>query len=140
MKPTILAVVMTLTAPPLHAEPPRDTRVAAAFPPAIKLALYARMRDNLAALQAIQQALAQNDFANAAEVAETRLGISSLGPHNARQQPFMPEPMQHLGMSMHRAATDFAVVAQERDMSKALAALAKTTALCVACHASYRAK
>lgn len=140
MKLVITAVAVIFIALTARAEPARDTRIAAVFPPQIKLALYARMRDNLAALQTIQQALAANDFAAAADTAEMRLGISSLGPHNARQQPFMPEPMQHLGMTMHRAATEFATVAQERDMQAALAALAKMTALCVACHASYRAQ
>lgn len=117
-----------------------DGRQVANFPPPIKQALKQRMRENLAHVQEIQTALATADFTRAAEVAEYKLGLSSLGPHNARQAPYMPPAMRHLGMGMHSAASRFAVVAQEGDMQRALEGLAELTAHCVACHATYRAK
>jgi hypothetical protein len=56
----------------------------------------------------------------------------------------MPKGMQELGTAMHRSASQFYVVAQEtevtRDFQKTLTALAKVTATCVACHASYQFK
>lgn len=117
-----------------------DTRELVAFPLPIKQAMLMRMRRNLADIQRIQQALAEGNFEAAADVAEYSLGLSSLGPHNARQAPFMPEPMQQMGMQMHAASSRLARTAQEADLEKSLAGLAELTAYCVACHAAYGAK
>jgi len=99
-----------------------------------------RMRRNLSDVHEIQLALAESNFERAAEVAEFSLGLSSLGPHNARQAPYMSTEMQHLGMEMHSASSRVARAAQEADTMKALQALAQVTGLCVSCHAIYRAK
>ena len=103
------------------------------------------MRDHLLALQEIQQALADGAYDRAAEVAETRLGMTSLRAHGAHDvAKFMPEGMQAAGTAMHRSASRFAVEAANAgatgDARKALAALADVTAQCVACHAAYRMK
>jgi len=79
-----------------------------------------RMRRNLSDVHEIQSALAESNFERAAEVAEFSLGLSSLGPHNARQAPYMPPEMQHLGMEMHSASSRVARTAQEADAMKAL--------------------
>lgn len=86
-----------------------------------------------------QRVATKSDFDRVAEIAEFSLGLSSLGPHNARQAPYMPEPMQRLGRAMHAAASRVALTAQEADRAKTLAALAELTGHCVACHATYRA-
>ena len=117
-----------------------DTRLAVEFPEGIKQAMLERMRRNLSDVHEIQKALAESDYDRAADVAENSLGLSSLGPHNARQAPFMPEAMQHMGMEMHRASSRVARAAQEADTMKALGALSQVTGLCVGCHAVYRAK
>ena len=118
----------------------QDTRLAVDFPEGIKQAMLERMRRNLSDIHEIQKALAESDYERAADVAENSLGVSSLGPHNARQAPYMPEAMQHLGMEMHRASSRVARAAQEADTTKALRGLAEVTGTCVACHALYRAK
>lgn len=118
----------------------QDNRIVVEFPAPIKQALRERMRRNLSDIHRIQKALAEADFDNAANVAEHSLGLSSLGPHNARQSPHMPVAMQHMGMEMHRASSRVALAAQEGDMKNALSKLAEVTALCVGCHATYRAK
>lgn len=55
---------------------------------------------------------------------------------------FMPEGMRNIGLSMHQAASDFAVEANKTGKSgnpkQALAALSKVTQQCAACHASYK--
>ena len=99
-----------------------------------------RMRRHLSNIHEIQKALAESDYERVADVAENSLWVSSLGPHNARQAPFMPEAMQHMGMEMHRASSRAARAAQEADTTKALGALSQVTGLCVGCHAVYRAK
>lgn len=123
-----------------HEPASKDARVAVDFPPDIKQAMLERMRRNLSDIHRIQQALAAADFDRAVRVGENSLGLSSLGPHNARQSPYMPEAMRQLGIQMHRASSRFAVAAQEGDLPKALEKLSEVTGLCVACHATYRAK
>lgn len=118
----------------------KDTRIEVAFPDEIKQAMLTRMRRHLLNIHQIQASLAKGDFDQAAEVAEFSLGLSSLGPHNAHQAPYMPPAMQHLGMEMHQASSRVAVAAQEGDALKALDKLSQVTATCVGCHAAYRAK
>lgn len=117
-----------------------DLRQEADFPPPIKVALKQRMRENLMYVNQIETAIAANDMDRAAELAEFKLGLSSLGPHNARQEPYMPEGMRHLGMEMHKASSRLARVTQEGDQLTALRSLSEVTTLCVACHATYRVR
>ena len=139
---TMTTSLPILAAGPIHHKPAEinDTRVVVEFPVGIKEAMLERMRRNLSDVHEIQKALAEANFERAAEVAEFSLGLSSLGPHNARQAPYMPSAMQHLGMEMHGASSRVARAAQEADAIKALGALSQVTGLCVGCHAVYRAK
>ncbi len=120
-----------------------DPRQLVAFPEPMRLHTITSMRDHLLALQEIDVALSKNDFDAAARVAEQRLGMSSLEAHGAAHlAPFMPEAMQRIGTEMHRAASRFAVAAENasvgNDVRPALAALGDVMAQCVACHAAYR--
>ncbi len=120
-----------------------DLRELVALPPPMHMHMLSNMRDHLSTLQQIDEALSRNDFTSAATIAETRLGLSSLEAHDAAHlAPFMPKPMQALGTEMHRAASRFAVEAQDasasNDIRRPLAALATVMQQCVACHAAYR--
>jgi len=120
-----------------------DSRELVQMPDGIEQPMLANMRDHLQALQEIQSAIAQDKFDEAAGIAESRLGMSSLGSHGAHDiAPFMPDGMQQAGTGMHRAASRFAIIAKDAavtgDAKPALAALAAVTAQCVACHAGYR--
>jgi len=120
-----------------------DSRVLVRFPEPMRLHTMANMRDHLQSLQEIDVALARGDFDKAASIAETRLGLSSLEAHGASHlAPYMPKGMQETGSNMHRAASRFAVEAQNasvsNDVKPALAALATVMEQCVACHAAYR--
>jgi hypothetical protein len=120
-----------------------DTRVAVRFPPALREHTLANMRDHLATLQQVQEALASAAYDRAAELAEHRLGLSSLEAHGAHEVArYMPAGMQEAGSAMHRAASRFAIEATNAgatgDAKPALAALATLTGQCVACHAAYR--
>lgn len=142
----IAAFIMASTAPTFAVSgdagivAPEDTRIMVEFDDTIKQALLARMRHHLSDIYEIQEALAKSNFKRVAEIAENSLGLSSLGPPNTRIGPFMPAPMQKLGMEVHRASSHLAVVAQEGDMAKTLESLSEVTGKCVACHAVYRAK
>lgn len=121
-----------------------DSRTLVTMPAPMVQHLLANMRDHLAAITAIQQALGKGEFQRAADIAEKKIGLSSLDAHGASHMaPFMPKPMQEIGSAMHKAASRFAVVAQEAaadaNAMRAIAALAEVTQQCVACHAAYRA-
>lgn len=116
-----------------------DMREKVQLPPPMREHMMANMRDHLSSLSDIQAALAQDDFDKAADIAEARLGFSSLAAHNAAHMAaYMPKAMQAIGTRMHSAASQFARTAQERDGKQAMADLAAITAQCVACHAAYR--
>jgi hypothetical protein len=122
-----------------------DMRQAVVFPATLKEHTLASMRSHLQTLSEIQGYLAKDDFDRAADVAEKRLGMSSLPLHGAHEiAKYMPKGMQEAGTAMHRSASRFALIAQEasinRDLPRALAALNRITQSCVACHAGYRLK
>jgi hypothetical protein len=144
----ILAGLSLAAAPLAFAQQPEhshDSRIAVSFPAALKEHTLANMRDHLQTLSEIQGYLATQDFDRAADIAEKRLGMSSLSLHGAHEvAKYMPKGMQDAGTAMHRSASQFAVATQEagidRDVPRALAALNRVTQACVACHAGYRLK
>jgi len=126
-----------------HAVPAPDTRVLVPFPEMLRTHTRANMRDHLLALSEIQDLLARGAYDKASETAEQRLGMSSLGLHGAHDvAKFMPQGMQAAGTAMHRSASQFAIVAKDAsvtgDLKASVAALARVSQTCVACHAAYR--
>lgn len=122
-----------------------DPRELVAFPAPLAAHTLTNMRDHLVALQEITAALGRGETAAAAKIAETRLGMSSLELHNAHEAAqFMPPGMQAAGSEMHRAASRFALEAQNAgvtgDLKPALGALAAVMEACATCHAGYRLK
>ena len=122
-----------------------DTRAFVAFPPELVAHTIANMRDHLAALQEIDLALSRGEPQTAADIAEKRLGMSSLTLHGAAEVArYMPQGMQDAGTAMHRAASRFAIAAQTAgatgELKPALGALSEVMSACVGCHASYRLK
>lgn len=120
-----------------------DPRRLVSFPDDMRTHTLTSMRDHLLALAQIQDALANGAFDEAAQIAEQRLGMTSLKAHGAHESSkFMPQGMQEIGTAMHHGASRFAIEAQNAsasgDLKPALAALARTTQACVACHAGYR--
>ena len=121
-----------------------DPRQLVKMPAPMVQHLLGNMRDHLQALTEIQQALGKSEFQRAADIAEKRIGMSSLDAHGAAHMaPFMPKGMQDIGTAMHRAASQFAVAAQDASADgnalRAIGALARVTEQCVACHAGFRA-
>jgi len=113
------------------------------MPPMMQEHMLGNMRDHLRALQEIEAALAKKDFDKVADIAEQRLGLSSLEAHGAAHMaPYMPKPMQDIGTAMHRAASRLAQTAQEAavegDMAPVQEGLAALLRQCVACHETYR--
>lgn len=121
----------------VHAD--EDTRQLVELPEMMQQHMLSNMRDHLVAINEIITSLANEELAKAAEVAESRLGMSSLQSHGAgHMAKFMPEGMRQAGTNMHRAASRFAITAQEGEVRPAYKALSELTSACVACHAGYR--
>jgi hypothetical protein len=139
-------------------------RLPVAFPVGVREQFLSNMRGHLVALGDILSAMSTTQYAKAADIAETRLGMNSPGAAGCKigdlpgapaaspavehaehpMQQFMPPSMRHVGLEMHEAASEFAVearkAAQTGDPTRALAALATVTQRCAACHAGYAAR
>ncbi|WP_230646788.1 hypothetical protein [Bradyrhizobium sp. Leaf401] len=121
----------------------KDTRQLVKFPRELIEHTMANMRDHLLTLQQINEALAAGEPEKAGKLAEQRLGMSSLGLHGAAEvAKYMPPGMQDAGTSMHKAASRFAIQAQNvavtGEMKPAVGALSEVMSACVGCHAGYR--
>jgi hypothetical protein len=112
-----------------------DTRQLVQLPEMMQQHMMSNMRDHLVAINAILVTLGNGEMDEAAEIAEQRLGMSSLESHMAK---FMPEGMRHAGTSMHRAASRFALKAQEGELLPGYTMLSNVTSACVTCHSGYR--
>lgn len=128
-----------------HAAAGTDTRILVRFPSELVDHTLANMRDHLLALQEINEALAKGQNDRASTIAERRLGMTSLQLHGAHEvSKYMPQGMQDVGTTMHRAASRFAIEAQNSDVTgdlrPALGVLGEVMRACVGCHAEYRFK
>ena len=116
-----------------------DTRKLVEMPEMMKAHQLANMRDHLMAINEILLAMGNDEFDSAAKIAEERLGMSSLGSHGASHMArVIPKEMGAIGTSMHRAASRFALKAEEGEPLPAYKALQEVTSACVACHAAYK--
>jgi hypothetical protein len=116
-----------------------DNRQLIQLPQMMQHHMLSNMRDHLVSLNEILANMANGKLDQAADIAEHRLGMSSLELHGASHMaPYMPEGMRRAGTNMHRAASRFALKAQEGDPLPAYRALSEVTASCVACHSGYR--
>jgi hypothetical protein len=143
VKQCVLLVLSALFLLDAAAADDADRRERVALPEMMQRHMLANMRDHLLAIAQVQDALADGSFDAAGSIAEERLGMSSLASHGASHMaPYMPEPMRAIGSQMHRAASQFALIAQDasvdQDLPRALKSLSAITRQCVACHAAYR--
>ncbi len=118
-----------------------DMRIPVELPEMMQQHMLSNMRDHLSAINEILVYLGDDELDKAAEVAEYRLGMSSLESHGASHMAkFMPKGMRQTGTTMHKAASRFALKAQEGEPLAAYKALSEITAACVACHSGYKVK
>ena len=118
-----------------------DTRQLVKLPEIMQQHMMSNMRDHLVAINEILVYLSNNELDKAADIAEQRLGMSSLGTHDASHMAgFMPKGMRASGTAMHKNASRFALKAQEGNLISAYKSLSLVTSSCVACHSAYRIK
>ncbi len=133
---TILFTLLTLSGT-LYAN--EDSREFVEMPLMMQQHMMTNMRDHLVAINEILTNMSNGDLDKAAEIAEIRLGMSSLNSHGASHMAkFMPEGMAKAGTEMHHAASRFALKAEEGELAPAYKALSELTASCVACHSGYK--
>ena len=140
---TIAAILLLSSASVGRAQ---DARALVKLPEPMQEHMLGNMRDHLVTLNEIIGNVADGKYDAAAKLAEQRLGMSSLGLHGAAHlAPFMPQPMQDIGTSMHHAASRLALVLQDTSVSPSVdtmrdvsRAIHEVTATCTACHAGYR--
>lgn len=136
---TIFVIVGFLSGFTSNAFAEEDKRQLVVMPKMMQEHQLANMRDHLMAINEILLNMGKGDLDKAGEIAEKRLGMSSLGDHGAKHMgKVMPKEMRAIGTSMHKAASRFALKAEEGDALPAYKALQEITAACVACHAGYR--
>ena len=140
-----LAITVSLS---VSAGEMKDTRTLIKLPSDIEKKMLVNMRDHIAALDHIIQAVKSGEYDKAQEVAESRLGWSSLVRRGDQEVAnHWAKPMQKMADQMYRSASDFAHVAQNASVEdskesyqKVLSALGDITAACRGCHASYRVR
>lgn len=123
--------------------PASDLRPLVSMPDQARQFMREDMLGLLSALNEIIGYLAENNLDAAADVAESRMGKSSMGKHRATGMGpgrFMPLEMRKIAWGMHESATAFSQIAKEGDLKAAYTALQNVTASCVACHYSYRTR
>ncbi|MGE5506818.1 MAG: hypothetical protein ACM31L_20520 [Actinomycetota bacterium] len=142
---TACTVALLLAALPARAE---DARQLVKLPAPMQEHMLANMRDHLASLNDLLAALAAGDVQKAGDIAENRIGMSSLGAHGSDHlAQFMPAPMREMGMNLHHAASRLAVAAADAEVEntpaaqrKVYGALHDITDACNACHTAYRVR
>ncbi len=120
-----------------------DARQLVKMSPEARAEMRAEMLDFQTALHLIVTALGEGKLGEAADTAESQIGLSAMGRHrnapaNARPGMYMPNEMHAIARGMHASASDFAKAARSGEPSKALAALQPVTGACVTCHRTYR--
>jgi len=118
-----------------------DPRTEITLPAEVRAAFMEHMRDHMDALDDVMVALSDADFKEAAETARERL-VRGSGRGFGR---YLPIEFREMGLGMHRAAAEFADVADaaavERtaaDWKETMAALQVISAHCRACHSAFR--
>ena len=137
--PSLIAISLLLITTSSISVAEEDKRVIVKMPKMMQEHQLANMRDHLKAVDEILMNMGKDELDKAAEIAEARLGMSSLSLHGASHMAkVIPKEMGTIGTSMHKAASRFALKAQEGDALPAYKALQEVTAACIACHAAYR--
>lgn len=140
MLPGLVIAVLAASFPAQSATS-NDSRTLVELPEMMQVHMLSNMRDHLVAINEILVYLGSGELDKAAETAEYRLGMSSLESHGASHMAkFMPAGMRQAGTAMHKAASRFALKAQEGELLDAYKALSEITSACVSCHSGYKVK
>lgn len=118
-----------------------DPRTVIKLPAEVRAAFMEHMRDHMDSLDDVMAELAVGDLKAAAQVAREQL-VRGSGAGFGR---YLPIEFREMGLGMHRAAAEFANVADAAQVEptaanwkETMAALQAISAHCRACHSAFR--
>ena len=115
-----------------------DTRQSISLPPAAAQEHRAVMLQHLESVQAIVNALVEEDYGLAKGLTESHLGFFMHRQAMASQQPENFPPAYHdLAMAHHEAAEQLAGIMPTKDLKQIMPKLNDVLKACVACHHQY---
>jgi hypothetical protein len=123
-----------------------DTRQLIEVPQDIEQKMLANMRDHIVALDEIIHAINAGEYEKAEDIAEFRLGWSSLVRLDDQDVAnHWATPMQKMADQMYRSASNFVIVSQnasvedsKKSVTDVLEALGTVTNACRNCHQAFR--
>jgi hypothetical protein len=131
----IILAVVGVAAQPAHPPP----RTSLHLEPAMQKVLEQTMREHLEALQAIVEALGQENYERAAAIAHEELGFPKHHQAMQREQgTTFPKKYQQLAIAHHQAAEDLAKAIPTEEIQPILQKLDQTMKACVDCHQAYK--
>jgi cytochrome c556 len=141
----LLAGALSLLTPAIRAEEGAgtmsqgagDTRKPLFLPMMMAEHQKQNMRDHLAAVQAIVDALARDDMDGVAKAA-ARMGYSEAMGQMCEHMGAATPGFTAIALSFHHTADAIGEAARRGDRQAVLTALDRTLQTCVACHATYR--
>ena len=145
---TLLSLVSAFLASPVLAA--NDNRVLVEMPPMMQQQMRADMRDHLMTIQQITALLSKQQYEEAADLAENKLGMSSMGRRSQQHKhhkgqnraQMMPPAMRQMGQGLHRSASQFSREVKDAELDgglgRAFSALSGVMQQCVGCHSAYR--
>jgi hypothetical protein len=121
-----------------HAIAEEDTRKIIQLSPSYRAIVLTEMRQFLAGLQQISQALSNDDMETVTRVARS-LGTTMSQHMPAGLKQALPQDFRKLGHSVHSSFDQIALDAESLgDGSHTLSQLAQTISGCVSCHSMYQ--
>lgn len=125
-----------------------DTRQKIDLPKDIEAKMLINMRDHIGALDDIIGAIQEERYEDAEDIAEFRLGWSSLVRRGDMEvAKHWAKPMQKMADQMYRSASNFVIVSQNASVEESvesyknvLSALKEVTSACRGCHEVYRVR
>ncbi|TKS61220.1 MAG: hypothetical protein EWM72_00707 [Nitrospira sp.] len=120
---------------------PSDTRHAIPLSSSAGKEHRAVMLQHLETIQAIVNALVEEDYESAKGLTEAHLGFFMHRQAMARQQPENFPPAYHdLAMAHHEAAEELARIIPTKDLKQILPQFNNLLKACVACHLEYKVR
>ena len=113
-----------------------DPRTSLGLSPDMKQHQLTNMRSHVEAVQLIVGMLAEGEYANAAQVAHSRLGLTD--KMNKMCNMFDNGDFKALGLAFHKSGDTLGDILQTKDLKKSLTALHETMGYCVQCHSKFR--
>ena len=125
-----------------------DSRQLVKLPKDIEKKMLINMRDHIVALNDIVVAVLAGEYQKAQDIAEFRLGWSSLVRQGDQEvADHWAVPMQKMADEMYRSASNFVIVAQNASVEedkdsykKVMSALQQVTSACSGCHQTFRVR